>query len=558
MDILGPAQGPLSSGGSTTLPNMPGAPRSTEETVAYLRSLPSIRARCQQVFNLAASSTSGSSTSSSSTAAPESGLQYFEYHPEHESEAVTFCAQIIQRDYGSNYAAIPAHGRARHFEVGGIPRITTLLSRWHASQPEPVPALEAARRLVDLFTVSVLLDAGAGTKWAYEEVSTGFRVGRSEGLALASLDMFKDGIFAGKEEEQEAETAAAAAAGGVPVESSSQGGGPSSASDRHKVTASGLKNLSPDTVAISMQVHPESNPLTGLEGRTGLLVRLGEVLASDTNGYFTGPKGGPGDSNPERRRPGFLVDYLLSHPSTKQGPNGLPQIEVATLWQVLIHGLAPIWPASRTQIDGISLGDVWPNTALKAHLEKEKGGKLEDETEAYVPFHKLSQWLCYSLTEPIEQTIAATFVGGEHQTGLPEYRNGGLFVDLGVLKPRASLYKAAENASEFATELDRSAPQSNPQHPTEDAGDVPALVSVASAKVPRLGPSEAAIVEWRAMTVVLLDRLAAGLNEKLGAKLSLQQVLEAASWKGGREIAKQLRPETGGPPIDIISDGTLF
>ncbi|KAE8269770.1 hypothetical protein A4X09_0g2570 [Tilletia walkeri] len=512
-------------------------PTASSDTVSYLRSLPSIRARCQQVFDLASSTSDG--------------LQYFEYHPEHEPEVVKFCAQIIQRDYGSEYGSILAHGRARHFEVGGIPRVTTLLSNWHASKPEPVSALEAARRLVDLFTVSVLLDAGAGTKWTYEEVSTGFRIGRSEGLALASLDMFKDGIFAGAEEE---------AAGDD--ESSAQGGGPHSASDRHKVTASGLKNLSADTMAISMQVHPKSNPMTGLEGRTGLLVKLGEVLASDKNGYFVGPKGGAGESNPERRRPGFLVDYLLAHPSTtKDDATGQPQIEIATLWQVLIQGLAPIWPASRTQVDGVSLGDVWPCAALKKHLEGKKGGSLSDETEAFVPFHKLSQWLCYSLTEPIEQTIAATFVGGQYQTGLPEYRNGGLFVDLGVLKPRQSLYQVAENASDFGTSAPTSshnAPQTNPQHPTEDKGAATSALSTASGRVPRLDPNSPAIVEWRAMTVVLLDRLAQGLNEKLGAKLSLQQVLESASWKGGREIAKQLRPETGGPPIDIISDGTLF
>jgi hypothetical protein len=41
-------------------------------------------------------------------------------------------------------------------------------------------------------------------------------------------------------------------------------------------------------------------------------------------------------------------------------------------------------------------------------------------------------------------------------------------------------------------------------------------------------------------------------------QLTLAQVLEAATWKGGREIAKMKRPETGGPPIEIESDGTVF
>lgn len=40
--------------------------------------------------------------------------------------------------------------------------------------------------------------------------------------------------------------------------------------------------------------------------------------------------------------------------------------------------------------------------------------------------------------------------------------------------------------------------------------------------------------------------------------LTLAQILESATWKGGREIARQKRPETGGPPIEIESDGTVF
>lgn len=57
------------------------------------------------------------------------------------------------------------------------------------------------------------------------------------------------------------------------------------------------------------------------------------------------------------------------------------------------------------------------------------------------------------------------------------------------------------------------------------------------------------------------DRLANIIREKLGLtaeQLTLAQVLESATWKGGREIAKQRRPATGGPPIDIESDGTVF
>lgn len=82
----------------------------------------------------------------------------------------------------------------------GLPRVTTLLAQFHAQTPS-VPPIEAARRLVDLFVVSVLLDAGAGPRWVYEELKTGLRIARSEGLAVASLDMFESGLFARNEEE---------------------------------------------------------------------------------------------------------------------------------------------------------------------------------------------------------------------------------------------------------------------------------------------------------------------------------------------------------------------
>lgn len=63
------------------------------------------------------------------------------------------------------------------------------------------------------------------------------------------------------------------------------------------------------------------------------------------------------------------------------------------------------------------------------------------------------------------------------------------------------------------------------------------------------------------LTVVIRDRTADAIRKNLGisaAELTLAQVLESATWKGGREIAKQKRPQTGGPPIDIESDGTVF
>ena len=106
-------------------------------------------------------------------------------------------------------------------------------------------------------------------------------------------------------------------------------------------------------------------------------------------------------------------------------------------------------------------------------------------------------------------------------TGLAEYRNGGLFVDYGVLELKQS----------------------------------------ASPEIPRFQVWDQAVVEWRALTVALLDRVAVAVREKLGlteAELPLIKVLEAGTWKAGREIAAVKRPGTKGPPIEIISDGTVF
>jgi hypothetical protein len=135
-----------------------------------------------------------------------------------------------------------------------------------------------------------------------------------------------------------------------------------------------------------------------------------------------------------------------------------------------------------------------------------------------MPFHKLSQWLTYSMIEPIEE--AGLTVGGVNDlTGLAEYRNGGLLVDAGVLRLR-------------------------------DEG------VLEQAHV----PNSELIVEWRALTVHLLDRLAPMVRERIGmdeAQFPLAKVLEGGTWRAGRWIAAEKRPG-GGPPIRIESDGTVF
>ena len=104
-------------------------------------------------------------------------------------------------------------------------------------------------------------------------------------------------------------------------------------------------------------------------------------------------------------------------------------------------------------------------------------------------------------------------------TGLPEYRNGGLLLDSRVIVPRDATF-----ASRTHTAADE------------------------------------AIVEWRALTVALIDELAPLVRERLHKKpeeMPLACILEGGTWAAGREVAKSLR-EGGSPPLKIESDGTVF
>jgi hypothetical protein len=135
--------------------------------------------------------------------------------------------------------------------------------------------------------------------------------------------------------------------------------------------------------------------------------------------------------------------------------------------------------------------------------------------ESILPFHKLTQWLCYSLMQPMQSIMKIHFAGQELLTGLPEYRNGGLFIDLGVL----TLKKEDEERGL----------QNYDKH-TERTGS--SGVEVA----PMFEPSDDVIVEWRGVTVGFLDKLCVEINKVLknelaGTELSLAQVLEAGSWK---------------------------
>ncbi len=367
-------------------------------------------------------------------------------------EAVDLVLQITRKNYPS--LAVPFHSRWRHFVVDGEDRWASIDQK--ADWPD---AAAHSRAAFDLAIVSVLLDAGAGPQWRYRDPATGNSIGRSEGLALASLAMFADGAFS------------------------------SDPADPLRADAEGLKNLFNKALASGFQVSA-SNPLVGSEGRADLLRRLGALVASKPDIF--GRKGAP--------RPGGLFDHFAALAIAGD-------ISAPTILAELLRHLGPIWP-SRLTLGGVPLGDCWRHPSLTTM----------DSTNGLVPLHKLSQWLAYSLIEPLQWSgISVSDV--DELTGLSEYRNGGLFVDSGVLQLR-------------------------------DPADAARAHEVASALV----------VEWRALTVALLDRLADEMRRRLGmdkTALPLAKVLEGGTWAAGRVIARQLRAD-GSPPIKVISDGTVF
>lgn len=249
-----------------------------------------------------------------------------------------------------------------------------------------------------------------------------------------------------------------------------------------RADASVLAELDPTTVARAFQVDAD-NPLVGLSGRTQLLQRLGAVVAA-TPAVFGRPA-----------RLGNLYDYLAAHAVDHQ-------IDAAFVLETLLRALGPVWPG-RITLDGVSLGDCWRHSGTRDGL---------------LPFHKLTQWLTYSLLEPLEES-GLTVVGLDQLTGLPEYRNGGLLLDFGLLVPR------------------------NPQFFSDS-----------------MQVDQAPVVEWRALTVIALDYLANAVRVKLDLdadSFPLARILEGGTWAAGRRIAAERRPG-GIPPVRIASDGTVF
>ncbi|MGF1529400.1 MAG: URC4/urg3 family protein [Candidatus Competibacterales bacterium] len=407
----------------------------SNEIIAYLRTTEAIRQRCNALLELGLANQ----------------LNHFAVDLRRISAAAEWVATVTRQNYPN--LAIPYHSRWRHFAVGGIDR----WDEFYRSQLLGLTRDEIARIQGEIAITSVLLDAGAGSRWQYRDCDQQL-YSRSEGLAVASLRLYQQGGFS---------------------------------SDHHRpwrVDATALSAFDRAHLAKAFQVDG-TNPLVGLEGRAALLRRLGKALAAQPHVFGDPP------------RLGNLLDHLVDCSGTPQ--TSLP---AAAILEALLLHLGTIWPG-HTLVNGINLGDVWRHRALGS----------EETHSDLVPFHKLSQWLSYSLVEPLEAAgVAVTEL--ESLTGLPEYRNGGLLLDMGVLQPRYP---------ELLTN-------------TFEVGDE-------------------AIVEWRALTVALLDSLSEAVRDILGMDsdaLPLAKILQGGTWSAGRLLAQRRRE--GASPIVLNSDGTVF
>lgn len=345
---------------------------------------------------------------------------------------------------------VPVHSRWRHFEVGGADRWAALADA--AGLAGEAQRLERARVRIDLVIPSVLLDAGAGAAWHYDDAAHGQRLSRSEGLGVASFDWF------------------------------ARGGWSADLATPLRTDAAALAAVTPDALAGAFQVGAD-NPLVGLDGRAALLRRLGEVMAA-TPAVFGAPA-----------RLGNLLDFLLMQAEGDR-------IDADVVLGTLLRALGPVWPG-RLSLEGVNLGDCWHHPAT---------------ADGWMPFHKLTQWLTYSLLEPLADA-GLHVTGLDALTGLPEYRNGGLLLDTGLLMPAS--------------------------------GALPTVL---------LSVDDPAIVEWRAVTVAALDLIAEGVRATLGLSAEafpLACVLEGGTWATGRRLAAARRPG-GAPPLNIASDGTVF
>ena len=199
-------------------------------------------------------------------------------------------------------------------------------------------------------------------------------------------------------------------------------------------------------------------------------------------------------------RPGGLIDYL----ARTTDPRG---VSAPHLVELLLPALTSLTPG-RYALGGVPLGDTGTHPRMI----------FGDETDGLVPFHQTAQWLTYSLIEPLVWS-GFEVLDLDGLTGLADPWNGSLMLDLGLLRLR------------------------NP--------------ALAQSVHP---PDSQVAVEWRALTLALIDKVADGVRRRLGRTAEtfpLVCVLEGGTSIAGRRIARERRAD-GSPALAIAADPTVL
>lgn len=410
-----------------------------QSPIAFLRSPLAIRQRCDALLQ----------------AGLRDELAHFAVDESALPRVIERVVRVTRRRYPEGRVPLPS--RLDRLRLGGHDRLGALRARLASSGRD-----ETARVLFEVAITSILMGAGAGSRWRYRERDTGLELGRTEGLALASFHAYATGTFS------------------------------SDPSRPLRADADALDLLESSHLARMLDVRAD-NPIDGLVGRTELLSQLGSAMRATPHLFGEEP------------RLGHLYDAMKARAGSGAS---LPARRVLAL---VLEAFAPIWP-SRHSLLGVNLGDVWPHPAA--------GGA--GPSAGFVPFHTFSLWITYSLLAVLAEA-GLRVEAIDELPGLSEYRTCGLFVDDGVLVPRRELDGTRHS---IGSEL---------------------------------------IVEWRALSLALLDRVATGVrtallgeasDDEARVALPLPSVIEGGTWAAGREAARERRAD-GSPPIEANTDGTV-
>ncbi|KAI8354608.1 hypothetical protein EDC96DRAFT_516679 [Choanephora cucurbitarum] len=394
-------------------------------------------------------------------------LCHFDLDPSKLEDMVQLVVSILKRDH-NDFTKIPSYGCWRYFDSDGVSCIQKLIDSW-----ANVDTTEQVRRVLDLFVVFILLDCNLGRDYAFRESTTNYTNKRREGVAAGVWKMFLAGTFSADPNQP------------------------------HKVDLKALIDLTQSDFSNGFENNLFESE-DSLDDKYRLIKHLANVLQS-RSGYFGSKEG-------HDRRPGNLIDYLLLHPTTIKTRKG-PLIHIEAIWPVVLEISKP--SVFNNSLD--QLGDVWSCPTL---------GPNE-----LVSFHDLSQWMVYSIIEPMEKLMGAIIEGTEQLTSPSDYPNGGLLIDTGFIALKKEDYERGVEMFHRNSLL--------PGQPKVEV-------------IPMFDISDPVVIEWRALTTAYMDLLSEQVRNVLRVEkktLRLSQIIQSGTHTAGRELAEITRPNTQEPPI---------